>query len=263
MLKRASLYATLVAIVLALNAAAQEPNLTEEQMRTFLLTAKVVKSKLTSKGVTSPYRLTLSDGTITHDAAFQPVNLRKVQQQFGDGKIEMNFVDSYKYDIAAYELAKLLGLGDMMPVTVERKYDGNSGALSWWVPTKMDEETRLKQKIDPPDIGDWNKQMHRMRVFSELVYDTDRNLGNALITPDWHLYMIDFTRAFRLYGDLLKPNNLTNCDRALLQRLRSLTDVEVAVATKKYLSKAEIKGIMIRREKILEIFDKLGEQVLY
>ena len=54
MLKRASLYATLVAVVLALNAAAQEPNLTEEQMRTFLLTAKVVKSKLASKGVTSP-----------------------------------------------------------------------------------------------------------------------------------------------------------------------------------------------------------------
>jgi len=36
-----------------------------------------------------------------------------------------------------------------------------------------------------------------MRVFSQLVYDTDRNLGNVLISEDWHLWMIDFTRAFR------------------------------------------------------------------
>ena len=45
--------------------------------------------------------------------------------QFNDGHVEINFVDSYKYNIAAYGIAELLGLDDMMPVYVERKWNGN------------------------------------------------------------------------------------------------------------------------------------------
>ena len=36
-------------------------------MKQFLLKAKVVQSKHTGKGITSPWRLTLIDGTVTHD----------------------------------------------------------------------------------------------------------------------------------------------------------------------------------------------------
>ncbi len=263
MLKRASLIGIFVCAVMALNAVAQEPDLTEEQMQKFLLTAKVIKSKQTSKGVTSPYRLTLSDGTVTHDAAFQAINVRKTQMQFSDGKVEMNFVDSYKYDIAAYELAKLLGLGPMMPVTVERKWNGNTGALSWWIPTKLDEESRLRQKVQPPDVDAWNRQMWKMRVFAQLVYDTDRNLGNVLITEDWRLYMIDFSRAFRLFPELRNPKDLTNCDRQLLDKLKGLTEESVTQSTKQWLTKAEIRGVMARRDKIVELFEKMGKDVLY
>jgi len=48
-----------------------EPNLTDEQKIDFLLHAKVIDSKGTSKGVTHPWKLTLSDGTLTHDAPFR------------------------------------------------------------------------------------------------------------------------------------------------------------------------------------------------
>jgi hypothetical protein len=53
--------------------AAKEQTLSKEQIKQFLLTAKVVASKQTGKGVTSPWRLTLSNGTVTHDASFQAV----------------------------------------------------------------------------------------------------------------------------------------------------------------------------------------------
>ena len=53
------------------------------------------------------------------------------------GRTEINLVDSYKYDIAAYRLAELLGLEDILPVTVERNGEGNWGALSWWLPVKI------------------------------------------------------------------------------------------------------------------------------
>jgi len=120
----------------------QEPALTVEQMRAFLLNAKVIRSRGTPKGVTSPCRLTLTDGTLTHDAGFQSIDQQVSRREFTDGRSEMHFVDSYRYDIAAYELAVLLGLGDMMPVTVERAWNGKRGAMSWWLPAVMDEVTR-------------------------------------------------------------------------------------------------------------------------
>ena len=46
--------------------AAQEPTLSKEQMRQFLLTAEIVDSAPIGTGVTRPWRRTLSDGTITH-----------------------------------------------------------------------------------------------------------------------------------------------------------------------------------------------------
>src|SRR5436305_4255789 len=97
-------------------AASEKPNLSKGQIEQFLLNAKVVRSRHTSKGITSPWRLTLSDGTLTHDAAFQKIDEHRNKMQLADGRVELNFVDSYKYDIAAYRLSELLGLDDMLPV---------------------------------------------------------------------------------------------------------------------------------------------------
>src|ERR1700680_2452903 len=87
--------------------ASDEPTLNKEQITQFLLTAKVVKSEHTKKGITEPWRLTLTDGTVTHDASFQAIDEHKATKQLASGT-EMNFVDSYKYNIAAYQLAELL-----------------------------------------------------------------------------------------------------------------------------------------------------------
>ena len=124
--------------------ASDEPTLTKEQIRQFLLTAKVVKSEHTKKGITEPWRLTLTDGTVTHDASFQAIDEHTARKQLASGT-ELGFVDSYKYNIAAYQLAELLGIDDMLPVYVERKWKGDPGSLSWWLPVKMDEVERHKQ----------------------------------------------------------------------------------------------------------------------
>jgi hypothetical protein len=247
-----------------------EPKLSEEETRVFLLKANVVASKNTPKGITSPYQLTLFDGKIAHLAAFQAVDEYKTRMEFFDGTTEMNFRDCYKYDIAAFELAKLLGLGDMMPVTVERRWNGKTGAISWWLPVKMDEDTRYKKRIEPPDVDTYNKQMYKKRIFAELVYDTDQNLTNVLISEDWHLWMIDFSRAFRLYKELKNPRNITEskCERNLLEKLRKLDSGELTQKTNKFLTKGEIDAVMARRDRIVKTFEDLiakkGEnEVLY
>ncbi len=237
-----------------------EPNLTEEQKVEFLLNAKVINSKELGTGVTHIQRLTLSDGTLTHDAAFQSVEEHKTNMEFATGRTEMNFKDSYHFNVAGYELSKLVGMDDMVPVTVERKWKGNWGAMAWWIPWRWMENTRLKEGAHPPDPDAWNKQMYKVRVFDQLIYDTDPNLTNVLITEDWKIWRIDFTRAFRLYHDLQNPKDLVMCDRHLLEKLRQLDYDELLAKTKPHLNKSEVQGLMKRRDKIVAYFEKLIAQ---
>ncbi len=237
--------------------AQEEPQLSADQQREFLLNADIIRGRQLSEGITNSYRLTLSDGKIEHDAHFQSINERRSYKDLARGG-EMNFVDSYLYNIAAYELAKLIGLDHMLPVTVERKWKGRTGSLAWWLATQMNEGERTRRKIRPPDILEWNKSMYKVRVFAELIYDTDRsNPGNMLIGNDWELYMVDFSRAFRLYHDLRTPENLVCCCRELLEKLRTLDAEELEAKTGKYLNELELEGIMKRRDKIVDYFEKL------
>jgi len=247
-----------------------DPTLNNEEIKKFLLTAKIVNFKESKKGITAPKRLTLSDGVRTHDASFQAIDEQKTVMQLASGKTEMNFVDSYKYNLAAYRLAEMLGLEDIVPVYVERKWEGKTGSLSWWLPVQMDEADRLKQKIPIPDAATdtWNKQMYKIRVFDALVYDNDPNLTNVLVSQDWKPWRIDFTRAFRLSKDLRDPKDLVRCDRALLEKLKALNTERVTQQTKSYLTKSAVQALMARRDKIVETFQKLiaqkGEnEVLY
>ncbi len=237
--------------------AANDTTLSNKEIEEFLLTAKIVGAKPSHKGSTNSFRLTLSGGNLTHDAHFQPIDEHKATTQMAGGHTEMNFVDSYKYNIAAYRLAEMVGMDDVVPVYVERKYKGDSGSLSWWLPVKMDEAERVKQKVDPPDADAWNNQMYRIRVFDQLVYDDDANLTNVLIDKDWKIWRIDFTRAFRLKKELREPGDLVRCDRQLLEKLKKLDGDQLAERTKHFLNKEEVKALMIRRDKIVERFQQL------
>jgi hypothetical protein len=248
--------------------AANDSALSKEQIKEFLLNAQVVGSKEITKGVTHPVVLTLSDGTLTHDASFQSIDEHKQQVRLASGKSEANFVDSYKYNLAAYILAELIGFDDMMPVYVERKWNGTTGSLSWWLPVMMDDQERYLRSIQPPNQDEWNRQIYKLRVFNLLVADTDPNLTNILIDNNWKIWRIDFTRAFRLEKEPQIPNDLQRCDGRLFQRLKALDENEMAARTKKYLTDSEVEAVMARREKIVAHFQKLiaekGEEtVLY
>ena len=246
--------------------AADEPAPSAGEQVVFLKNARIVQSRPIGKGVTGALRLTLSDGRLTHDAAFQSVDQRSSAQDIREGNRragELLFADSYHYNIAAWELSRLLGLDAMMPVTIERRYKGNPGALSWWVDdVLMDEAERERTDAVPPAGQSLTlvEQRHRMQVFAELVHDTDRNKGNVIYTSDWRLVMLDFTRAFRTQPALRAPAALARCDRNLLARLRSLTKAEVSKATGSHLTPFEIDALMKRRDLLVDHFDRLVKQ---
>ncbi len=244
-------------------AGADEPNFTVEQKIDFLQHAKITASQLEKKGKSNASHLTLSDGKLTHDASFEPIDEKKAQGPGPGGGIELNFRDYWGYDIAGYRIARLLGMDDMVPVYTERKWNGTTGAISWRIPdVQFDEADRHNRKIDVPAsvLDGWNKQMYKVRLFTQLFYDMDNNLTNVLVTKDWRIWRIDFTRAFRLQHDLKNPKDLVQCDREVLGKLRQLSYDQVFDATKPYLTKNEVKALMARRDKMVAHFDELVAQ---
>jgi hypothetical protein len=234
-------------------------------MEQFLRAAEIGTLRAAPKGVTLPKRATLDDGTRKHDAGIQTIDERKAEFHGPHGS-ELNFRDFWGYNVAGYELAKLLEL-NMVPPYVARKVGGTSASLSWWISgVMMDEGERQRRKTEPPDPESWNKEMAVIRVFTQLIYNTDDNFTNFLITRDWRLWMIDFTRAFRTEKTLLNAKNLTRCDRRVLARMRELNKPRLEERLEPYLTGTEIAGLLARRDVIVHYFDgeiaKKGEAAI-
>jgi hypothetical protein len=255
--------ATLVISVCACTAA----DLTDAEREEFLRSAKVVSMTKIDLGVTQPRRVTLAADDVTHDAHIQTVDVTKAGVTF-TRETELNFRDSWEYNVAAYRLARLLGIGTV-PTSVERR-DRNFGtaAATWWVDgVMMDEAKRQKDRVEPPDNADFVRRMQVMRVFDELIYNTDRNPGNILITKDWKIWMIDHTRAFRRYQKLQNPNVLVRCERSLFEAMKRLDEPALRRELMPYVSAAEIRALLARRDLIVRHFQeksaRLGEEHVF
>ena len=204
-------------------ALAAPPQLALGDMESFLQNAKIMATKSTKKGVTAAKRVTLSDGRVTHDAQIQDVDIALAIFEVGPKNTEVDFKDTFRYNIAGYRLSRLLGL-DNVPMSVERKINGKPAAMTWWIDDViLDEGARQKKHTVGPNPSRTASQIHILRVFDELIQNRDRNAGNLLWTSDWKMWMIDHTRAFRLGKDLLKPQQLERIDRDMLEKMRGLT----------------------------------------
>jgi hypothetical protein len=256
--------ALLASVAPPVRAADSSPALTPEQKEHFLLTAHVMKEHGVKKGITGTVRVTMSDGAITHDASVQRIDESKQVFEAADGSREYNFKDSYKFNVAAWRLARLLGIGDMVPPSVQRSYEGKTAAYTWWIEdVQMDEATRVEKKINTPDTDSWNHEMYVVRVFDQLIYNMDRNLTNLLIDNQWHIWMIDHTRSFRLQHALRNDKNLVQCDRDLLAKLKTLDEPALEKELRLFVSKDEIKAVLARRDLIVKFFEAKGESALY
>src|SRR5215831_20279399 len=100
--------------------------------------------------------------------------------------------ESYKSEIAAYELDKLLEM-HMVPPAVERAIRGEVGAAIMWL-----DGTKSVKDLggQVPNGPQWGKPIRRMQLFDNLICNKDRNAGNILIGGDGELILIDHSRAF-------------------------------------------------------------------
>lgn len=254
---RRTLAAILLAFPLSLLHAADA--LTWQQKEEFLTKAKITQSKDAKNGVTGTSRVTLSDGTLTHDASVQTIDDYKAT--FLN---EIGFKDTYKDNIAAWKLARLLGIEDMVPPSVRKTYQGKSASFTWWIDNVMMDETERRAKNAQPLDGDaWNKDNNVMQVFDQLIYNMDRNQTNMLIDQGWNLWLIDHSRSFRVHKALKDPSVLKSIDRNMLAKMKTLDEVTLTKEFGRDVSKDEIRGLLARRDLIVKFFDGKGETALF
>jgi len=227
----------------------------DDEVMEFLRTARVVQIKDIPVGVAHPREALLEKDGVRAHAKFSSVHEEKDKVQMANGQREFGFRDDAIFDCAAQEIAKLLGMDNLPPV-VERTIQGEKGILQIWLENAMTEKDRLKNKQPPPNAGRWNDQIQVMRFFDNLVYNTDRNAGNILIDKDWKVWLIDHTRAFRKYDELLNANTMLVLDRGIWEKLLALDEGLLKQRVKPYLRTFEIDGLLNRRKKIIEHFRK-------
>lgn len=246
----------------ASSSAAARPVLSRAEQEKFLLDARLVKVRGAKKGITGTRTATLSDGVMTHDASVQAIDESAARFQTAT-RVELNFRDYWGYNVAAYRLAVMLGL-DMVPVSVKRDYRGSQSAFTWWVDdVVMDEQERVKKKRVPPDPLYWNSQIYVMRIFDELISNTDRNQGNMLLDRGWKLWLIDHSRAFRNNEKLRDPSKLLHCERTMFARMKKLTKPSLKEELGDYLNDMEIESMLHRRDQIVDRISSLGPAALY
>ena len=227
-----------------------------------LLTAEVIEVERIPVGVTRPKRVTLTDGVRTIRAVWKTLSEYSQVREFYDGRpAEIGFRDSYKSEIAAYELDRLLGLG-LVPPTVQRKIGKKKGSLQLWLEGTITEAARRERGLKPRDIEAWEQQNHNVRLFHQLIYDADyENQENLVVDEDFRLWVVDHSRAFRHQANLLESDSLERFSGQHLERLRELTAEVLEARLGQWLTSIQRRGLLARRNLIVERADRLvGER---
>ncbi len=173
----------------------------------------------------------------------------KVDRQAPGG----GFVDSYRSELAAYELSRLLGIGRVPPV-VARRYRGRRGALQIWIEQGMTDADRRRRGVEPPDPEAFDRQLQIMHLFDNLIQNVDRNPGNILIDRHWQVWFIDQTRSFAGRRELKYPERLGGCDRELWRRLRSVPEAVIRDRLRKLVTYPD--ALMQRRRRLVEELER-------
>lgn len=219
--------------------------------------------------VTEPWTLVLEKDGITRRALWKNP----------EGRLK-GFIDNWKYEIAAYRLDKLLEL-NMVPPTVEKRFQGNRGSCMLMLENVITLRTKQEETIKAPSyrIEPLNKATYLQRAWDNLIANVDRNIGDILYTEDWRMILVDHSRSFRsskkytknlIFDENYKggPKLMKRLPKVFVEKLKSLNFEQIKDAIGEYLTEDEINAVLTRRDLILDWLDKrikkLGEEeVLY
>jgi hypothetical protein len=206
----------------------------------YLRTAQIERFDTVPIGVTHPKRAFLKPGGLVASVAWKVLPPGR----------PAGYWESYKSEIAAYELDKLLDLR-MVPVAVEKRWKGETAAaILWLAPIHPWKEMEAR-----PKPAKWVRQVARMKMFDNFICNRDRNAGNLMVDDDWNLFLIDHSRAF--VGDRDLAVKMEHIDRELWDRMLALDEPALTGAIGKWVERGSVRAMLARRDKMKIAIDKL------
>ena len=219
-----------------------------ETLERFLEAAEVQSIEDVGMGVLNPQVVVLNSGGQVHRANFKAVKRGR----------QRGYWESYQAEIAAYRLDQYLGL-DMVPPTTSRRIKGEMGSLQYWVNDCVLYLEKQGSKVASAKKVQWMWQVARMKAFDNLILNTDRNAQNMLIDEDWHIILIDHSRAFVSRKNLLpKKHELPSTfDRGMLAKMQTMSIENMSALMEGVLDKNEVKALITRRDKLMKHYEKM------
>jgi hypothetical protein len=212
-----------------------------EQMEAHLKNAEIVSIQDIGTGVTRPRRAHLKPTD-----PFESL----VWKVLPPGR-KSGYWESYKSEVAAYELDKLLGM-NMVPPAIERMINGEQGAAIMWIRAVRS----VKQSGGKlPEGVVWGPAIRKMLMFDNFIGNPDRNAGNILIGPPGEFLLIDHSRAFLKDKDL--PNKVERVDAALWDRFQAVTRDDLVRVLSPWIETDAIDAMLERRTRMAATLDKL------
>jgi hypothetical protein len=228
----------------------KEAEASRRRLELFLKSATIENiNDLQTLGRTAPWIINLKDASFSRRAIFKYINHPRPDI----------LLDSYKYELAAYELSKYLSL-ELVPPMVEREIKGLTGSLQIMVKNTISEWERREQNLQPKDVKTLEQAMADLRVFENLVYESCENLQDTLFDQTTSkIYRIDFSQSFAPENTTLQECQISRCSKSLYQRLLSWDKEKVGALMVPYLNEEEIRALNTRRDLIVSMIGKLVE----
>ncbi|CAM2006676.1 hypothetical protein [Acanthopleuribacter pedis] len=238
----------------------------QQLLEAMLIKSRVTKKKVLDSGITKPLRLDLDYEGRRFRGVFRHVHSTKERLKL-KGELHRFFQDSYKLELAAYQVAQTLAIGHVPPV-VARGIEGRDGSLQLWVENAVTEQKRRKDNLDFPEGFDHYKNKQHMLAFDLLIYNFDRHEGNFLYDENWYVWYIDHSRSFKVDSGLPNVERLHIVERKFWNKLQSVSKKELNKRLRGHLNPMQLAAFHKRRENLISyistLIEERGEsQVLY
>jgi hypothetical protein len=221
----------------------------------FLRTAKPVKiDKSKLHGVTKPEKVLVESGRIRSNAVFRSQHREEENAHWETGTFTELLKDSYKSEIAAYELTLLLGL-DAVPPVVPWVLNNRPGSLQIFI-EKARPGFHEQESAKPDDAVRYQKELDNMHVFDALIGNLDRHEGNMLVDSTGKVWWIDHSRSFMRERQVHNADLIQRCDRRLWQALKTVSAEAVTERLAPYMGPKEIEALLERRAHLVKLIEE-------
>ena len=231
----------------------------ERELEEFLQTAEVTGIEDVGDGITHPRRVTLQKDGRHARAIFKTVDITSTELHYTN-RLEQVFTDRYVYEVAAYRIDRMLGIG-LVPVTVLRTIHGELGSLQLWIEDAMPMQDAVDHDLPVGDAELLLQRLMLMYVLDAMIYNIDRNFGNILVRPERdHLFLIDHSRSFRTAKKLPshKEERPIPVPERVVRGLRELDLEALSAELDGLLKPQQIRAIEARRRLLLEELSHRG-----